>query len=101
VGRGHADGLQPRTLEVLKSLGVADRILNCGRHLWEFALWECTGKRSIKRSFVAPTMTEEARYQQVIMISPGVRGERVRGEPFTVRLERGAERLRVDSCTNC
>jgi 2-polyprenyl-6-methoxyphenol hydroxylase-like FAD-dependent oxidoreductase len=71
VGRGHADGLQPRTLEVLKSLGVADRILNCGRHLWEFAFWECTGKRSIKRSFVAPTMTEEARYQQVITISQG------------------------------
>ncbi|KAE8330329.1 FAD binding domain-containing protein [Aspergillus sergii] len=72
LDRGHADGLQPRTMEVLKSLGLADRILHTGRHLWEFAFWEHTREKSIKRSFIAPTMTEGARYKQVTTINQGL-----------------------------
>lgn len=72
LDRGQADGLQPRTMEVLQSLGLADRILHTGRHLWEFAFWERTKGKFIKRSFIAPTMTEEARYKQVITINQGL-----------------------------
>lgn len=32
---GQADGLQPRTLETLKSLGLADEILTEGCQLWQ------------------------------------------------------------------
>lgn len=36
---GQADGLQPRTLEILKSLGLADEILCEGCQMWQvFAL---------------------------------------------------------------
>lgn len=36
---GQADGLQPRTLEVLKSLDIADEIINHGCHMSEVAFW--------------------------------------------------------------
>lgn len=32
---GQADGLQPRTLETLKSLGLADEILSGGCQMWQ------------------------------------------------------------------
>jgi 2-polyprenyl-6-methoxyphenol hydroxylase-like FAD-dependent oxidoreductase len=32
---GQADGLQPRTLEILKSLGLADEILTEGCQMWQ------------------------------------------------------------------
>lgn len=34
---GQADGLQPRTLELLKSLDVVDEIINHGCHMSEVA----------------------------------------------------------------
>jgi hypothetical protein len=38
---GQADGIQPRTLEILKSLGLADEILCEGCQMWQvFALLE-------------------------------------------------------------
>ena len=36
---GHADGVFPRTLEVLKSLGIADEILNNAAHVRERGMW--------------------------------------------------------------
>jgi phenol 2-monooxygenase len=36
---GQADGLQPRTLEVLESLGIADEIIREGCHMSEVAFW--------------------------------------------------------------
>lgn len=35
---GHADGLQPRTLETMKSLGLVDEVLNQGGQLWSYFL---------------------------------------------------------------
>lgn len=35
VKSGQADGLQPRTLETLKSLGLADEILSEGCQMWQ------------------------------------------------------------------
>lgn len=36
---GQADGLQPRTLEILKSLGLADEILSEGCQMWQVTNW--------------------------------------------------------------
>lgn len=36
---GHADGLQPRTLEVFQSLGIASEIISEGFHIEEVAFW--------------------------------------------------------------
>lgn len=38
---GQADGLQPRTLETLKSLGLADEILTEGCQMWQVFLSQC------------------------------------------------------------
>lgn len=34
---GQADGIQPRTLEVFKTLGISDEIENEACQMWEFA----------------------------------------------------------------
>src|SRR5258706_5676548 len=70
---GQADGLQPRTLEVLKSLGIADEILNDGCHMSEMAFWNPKngpGHESgnikhdggIERTSFAPDVNVAARY---------------------------------------
>lgn len=38
---GQADGLQPRTLETLKSLGLADEILTEGCQMWQVFRSKC------------------------------------------------------------
>lgn len=38
VKSGQADGLQPRTLETLKSLGLVDEILSEGCQMWQVSL---------------------------------------------------------------
>lgn len=38
---GQADGLQPRTLETLKSLGLADEILHEGCQMWQVTISIC------------------------------------------------------------
>lgn len=39
---GQADGLQPRTLETLKSLGLADEILTEGCQMWQARTSACS-----------------------------------------------------------
>ncbi|KAK2836843.1 hypothetical protein FQN49_006665, partial [Arthroderma sp. PD_2] len=36
---GQADGVQPRTMEVMKSLGLVNEILSDGCQVWEVAFW--------------------------------------------------------------
>ncbi|PYI31891.1 hypothetical protein BP00DRAFT_474061 [Aspergillus indologenus CBS 114.80] len=72
VQNGHADGLQPRTLEVLRSLGLAGPILDDGRHLPEFAIWEPSAiDGTIQRSSLARTTTPSSRYPHVVTIHQG------------------------------
>lgn len=79
---GQADGLQPRTLEVLKSLDVADEILNHGCHMSEVAFWNPKSKTSsdespgIERTSFAPDVAVAARYMHEVTIHQG-RIERV------------------------
>ena len=79
---GQADGLQPRTLEVFKSLGIADEILNDGCHMSEVAFWNpkptpvANGNGIIKnagieRTSFVPDVNVAARYQHEVTIHQG------------------------------
>ncbi|KAL2830309.1 FAD binding domain-containing protein [Aspergillus cavernicola] len=79
---GQADGLQPRTLEVLKSLGLVDEILNDGCHMEEVAFWNPTkkdGKNAdgdgdgdlIERTSIVPDVSVPARFQHEVTIHQG------------------------------
>lgn len=79
---GQADGLQPRTLEVFKSLGIADEILNDGCHMSEVAFWnakptpQTNGNGAIKnpgieRTSFVPDVNVASRYQHEVTIHQG------------------------------
>lgn len=78
---GQADGLQPRTLEVLQSLGIAAEIIAEGCHMEEVAFWNpaspnpqdtCSGgKRGIVRSEFVPDVNVPARFPFEVTIHQG------------------------------
>ncbi|KAG5291801.1 FAD binding domain-containing protein [Histoplasma ohiense] len=75
---GQADGLQPRTLEVLKSLGLADEILTEGCQMWEVAFWNPTADpeliskgRLIERTSIVPDISVPARFPHEVTIHQG------------------------------
>lgn len=99
---GQADGLQPRTLEVLKSLSVADEILNEGCHMSEVAFWNAeqayqdtngTGgvESRISRTSLVPDVTAAARYPHEVTIHQG-RIERILEENLRLYSKRGVLR---------
>lgn len=46
---GRADGIQPRSIEVLKQMGIADRLLLKGVKVNEIRLWKSTHQSPMKR----------------------------------------------------
>lgn len=102
---GQADGLQPRTLEVLKSLGVASEILDEGCHMSEVAFWNPDRKGGIERTNYAPDVTVAARYRHEITIHQG-RIERILEEDLALYSKRGVVRssyfvdFKIDSAGN-
>ncbi|KAL2871463.1 putative phenol monooxygenase [Aspergillus lucknowensis] len=93
---GQADGLQPRTLEVLKSLGLADEILNDGCHLEEVAFWNPTGKTEaegdvIERTSIVPDVSVPTRFQHEVTIHQG-RIERILETDLLRYSKRGVQR---------
>ncbi|KAL4904606.1 hypothetical protein BDW74DRAFT_185522 [Aspergillus multicolor] len=91
---GQADGLQPRTLEVLKSLGLADEILNDGCHMEEVAFWNPTGKKEgdvIERTSIVPDVSVPARFQHEVTIHQG-RIERILETDLLRYSKRGVQR---------
>lgn len=74
---GQADGLQPRTLEVFKSLDIVDEILNHGCHMSEVAFWNPKMNNSsgtcggIERTSFIPDITIATRYQHEVTIHQG------------------------------
>ncbi|KAL4917710.1 FAD binding domain-containing protein [Aspergillus aurantiobrunneus] len=91
---GQADGLQPRTLEVLKSLGVSDEILNDGCHMEEVAFWNPTGKKDgdvIERTSIVPDVSVPARFQHEVTIHQG-RIERILETDLLRYSNRGVQR---------
>lgn len=113
---GQADGLQPRTLEVLKSLGVADEILNEGCHMSEVAFWNPKqlgdsgsqngqARSQIERTNFAPDVTVAARYLHEVTIHQG-RIERILEENLRLYSTRGVLRsqhfieFKIDAASN-
>ncbi|KAF7587890.1 hypothetical protein BBP40_006596 [Aspergillus hancockii] len=90
---GQADGLQPRTLEVLKSLGVADEILNDGCHMEEVAFWNPSANKDeiIERTSIIPDVAVPARYQHEVTIHQG-RIERILETDLLRYSKRGVQR---------
>ncbi|KMP09391.1 phenol 2-monooxygenase [Coccidioides immitis RMSCC 2394] len=73
---GQADGLQPRTLEVLRSLGVLDELDNDGCHMHQICFWNPTNEGGIERTSIVPDIAIKSRYPYEITIHQG-RIERV------------------------
>lgn len=95
---GQADGLQPRTLEVLKSLGLSEEILTEGCQMWEVAFWNParisnfngTGQ-SIERTSIVRDVAVPARFQHEVTIHQG-RIERILEDDLRRYSARGVQR---------
>lgn len=70
---GQADGVQPRTLEVFKTLGISDEIENEACQMWEFAFWNTSKDQSkiIERKSVVPEVIAPARFKYEATIHQG------------------------------
>ncbi|GAB1204640.1 hypothetical protein APSETT445_003302 [Aspergillus pseudonomiae] len=104
---GQADGLQPRTLEVLKSLGVVDEIINDGCHMEEVAFWNPSANKDeiIERTSIVPDVAVPARYRHEVTIHQG-RIERILETDLLRYSKRGVQRntklldARIDEAGN-
>lgn len=88
---GQADGLQPRTLEVLRSLGLVDEILNEGCQMWEVGFWNPSPKGGIERTSIVPDVAVNARYPHEVTIHQG-RIERIFNDDLRRFSQRGVLR---------
>jgi len=90
---GQADGLQPRTLEVFKSLGIASEILDQGCHMEEVAFWNPVAgpETGIERTAFAPDVNVPARFQHEVTIHQG-RIERILQENLALYAPEGTIR---------
>ncbi|KAI9050619.1 hypothetical protein LZ554_005778 [Drepanopeziza brunnea f. sp. 'monogermtubi'] len=88
---GQADGLQPRTLEVLKSLGLADEILTEGCQMWEVAFWNPDQQGGIDRTSIVPDVAVPARFPHEVTIHQG-RIERILEDDLRRYSDRGVQR---------
>ncbi|KAF7519209.1 hypothetical protein PCG10_010327 [Penicillium crustosum] len=47
---GKADGMQPKTIETFRQLGLADPLLKNGARVYDISFWESTATESLKRT---------------------------------------------------
>ncbi|KAJ5706824.1 hypothetical protein N7488_006625 [Penicillium malachiteum] len=90
---GQADGLQPRTLETLKSLGLADEILTEGCQMWQVAFWNPSDykEKIIERSSIIADVAVPARFPYEVTIHQG-RIERILETDLHRYSKRGVQR---------
>lgn len=90
---GQADGLQPRTLEVLKTLGLLDEILCEGCQMWEVAFWNPSDDKNkvIERTSIVPDVAVPARFPHEVTIHQG-RIERILETDLLRYSKRGVQR---------
>ncbi|OGM40076.1 phenol monooxygenase [Aspergillus bombycis] len=104
---GQADGIQPRTLEVLKTLGISDEIENEACQMWEFAFWNISDDpvKLIERRSIVPEVIPPARFPYEATIHQG-RVERIMETDLLRYSPRGVMRdtkllsLRIDEHTD-
>ncbi|KAL3483124.1 FAD binding domain-containing protein [Aspergillus germanicus] len=100
---GQADGIQPRTLEVFKTLGISDEIENEACQMWEFAFWNTSDDpaKVIERRSIVPEVIPPARFPYEATIHQG-RVERIMETDLLRYSQRGVLRdtklvsLRID-----
>lgn len=87
---GQADGVQPRTLEVFKTLGISTEIENEACQMWQFAFWNpaTDPKECIERTAVVPEVIPAARFKYEATIHQG-RIERIMETDLLRYSERG------------
>ncbi|OJJ79210.1 uncharacterized protein ASPGLDRAFT_70227 [Aspergillus glaucus CBS 516.65] len=70
---GQADGVQPRTLEVFKTLGISDEIENEACQMWQFAFWKPSEDKNkvIERRSIVPEVIPPARFHYEATIHQG------------------------------
>ncbi|KAE8154661.1 FAD binding domain protein [Aspergillus avenaceus] len=95
---GQADGLQPRTLEVFKMLGLADEILSDGCKMYEVAFWNPTldpdaiaQGRVIERTSINPDISVPTRFPFEVTLHQG-RVERILEDDLRRYSSRGVQR---------
>lgn len=90
---GQADGVQPRTLEVFKTLGISTEIENEACQMWQFAFWNPASdpKKIIERTAVVPEVIPAARFGYEATIHQG-RIERIMETDLLRYSERGIVR---------
>ena len=90
---GQADGIQPRTLEVLKSLGIVDEIITDGCHMEEVAFWNPSSNKDevIERTSIVRDVSVPARFQYEVTIHQG-RIERILETDLLRYSKRGVQR---------
>ncbi|KAI2669723.1 hypothetical protein CBS147355_9717 [Penicillium roqueforti] len=90
---GQADGVQPRTLEVFKTLGISGEIENEACHMWQFAFWNPSidKKKIIERTAVVPEVLAPSRFPYEATIHQG-RIERILETDLLRYSERGVLR---------
>ncbi|CAF3596620.1 unnamed protein product [Fusarium graminearum] len=89
---GQADGLQPRTLEVFQSLGIASELIGEGCHMEEVAFWNpASNGKGIERTSFTPDVNVPARFPFEVTIHQG-RIERILEE--NLHLYTGNETIR-------
>ncbi|KAL2857566.1 FAD binding domain-containing protein [Aspergillus pseudodeflectus] len=104
---GQADGIQPRTLEVFKTLGISDEIENEACQMWEFAFWNASEDpaKVIERRSVVPEVIPPARFPYEATIHQG-RVERIMETDLLRYSQRGVLRntrlvsLQIDESTD-
>ncbi|KDQ19531.1 hypothetical protein BOTBODRAFT_28107 [Botryobasidium botryosum FD-172 SS1] len=76
IVNGHADGIHPRTLEVLQSYGLVDRVLKNSVHIYAFASWNPSPDGGIVRTALTPFIpSPTARYPfSVTFAQSGIEG---------------------------
>lgn len=104
---GQADGIQPRTLEVFKTLGISDEIENEACQMWEFAFWNVSDNPDtvIERRSCVPEVIPPARFKYEATIHQG-RVERIMETDLLRYSQRGVLRktklisMRIDESTD-
>lgn len=90
---GQADGIQPRTLEVFKSLGLVDELVHDGCHMEEVAFWNPSSNKDevIERTSIVRDIAVPARYNFEVTIHQG-RIERILETDLLRYSKRGVQR---------
>ncbi|WEW61907.1 FAD-dependent oxidoreductase [Emydomyces testavorans] len=95
---GQADGVQPRTLEVLHSLGIANELLADGCRLWEVAFWNPTtdekaieNGKLIERTAIVPDIVVPTSFPFEVTIHQG-RVERILQDDLLRYSKHGVQR---------